>query len=102
MNVNTYQRHGVFDDREACHVVAARLASADDLRKAKVFPYQTALGRSRGRFAVSREGDSTASSAYPFDSPAVRCARTLKRSSGFGGSKYGVTAWNMSSLTWPQ
>ena len=40
MNLNTYQRHGVFEDRYAVQVVATRLRSENEVRKAKVFPYQ--------------------------------------------------------------
>ncbi|MDD9970288.1 MAG: RNA-binding protein [Myxococcales bacterium] len=40
MNLNTYQRHGVFDVLDLRRIVATRLASQDEVRKAKVFPYQ--------------------------------------------------------------
>ncbi|MDH5491007.1 MAG: TROVE domain-containing protein [Myxococcales bacterium] len=40
MNLNTYQRHGVFDDKAMVEVIASRLADKDEVRKAKVFPYQ--------------------------------------------------------------
>jgi 60 kDa SS-A/Ro ribonucleoprotein len=40
MNLNTFLRHGVFEDRELTHVIAQRLRDPDAIRKAKVFPYQ--------------------------------------------------------------
>lgn len=40
MNLNTFARHGVFTDRRVTAMVAARLASRDEVMKARVFPYQ--------------------------------------------------------------
>jgi len=40
MNLNTFARHGVFDNREVTRAVANRLANAELVRKARVFPYQ--------------------------------------------------------------
>jgi 60 kDa SS-A/Ro ribonucleoprotein len=40
MNLNTYQRHGVFDDEALVKLIASRLADKDEVRAAKVFPYQ--------------------------------------------------------------
>ncbi|MBK8251194.1 MAG: TROVE domain-containing protein [Polyangiaceae bacterium] len=40
MNLNTFLRHGVFTDRKVVDLVAARLANKDEVRKARVFPYQ--------------------------------------------------------------
>ena len=40
MNLNTFARHGVFEDGEMVSLVAERLASAELVRKARVFPYQ--------------------------------------------------------------
>lgn len=40
MNLNTFQRHGVFEDPAVVAEVAARLADAEAIRKARVFPYQ--------------------------------------------------------------
>jgi 60 kDa SS-A/Ro ribonucleoprotein len=40
MNLNTFLRHGVFEDRELTHIIAQRLKDPDAIRKAKVFPYQ--------------------------------------------------------------
>jgi 60 kDa SS-A/Ro ribonucleoprotein len=40
MNLNTFARHGVFENAELVRLVAGRLASAEMIAKAKVFPYQ--------------------------------------------------------------
>ncbi len=40
MNLNTFARHGVFDNKEMSRVVANRLRTADLIQKANVFPYQ--------------------------------------------------------------
>lgn len=40
MNLNTFARHGVFDDEELTLTIATRLADAATIRKARVFPYQ--------------------------------------------------------------
>jgi len=40
MNLNTFLRHGVFNDRELSKLIAQRLRDPDAVRKAKVFPYQ--------------------------------------------------------------
>ncbi len=40
MNLNTFQRHGVFDDKAAVYEIVARLTDADEIRNARVFPYQ--------------------------------------------------------------
>jgi 60 kDa SS-A/Ro ribonucleoprotein len=40
MNLNTFQRHGVFDDAEMVELIAARLREPEAIRKARVFPYQ--------------------------------------------------------------
>lgn len=40
MSLNTFQRQGVFSDVEMVKLVASRLADADQVRRAKVFPYQ--------------------------------------------------------------
>ena len=40
MNLNTFQRHGVFEDSALDDIVAKRLRNADLVRKARVFPYQ--------------------------------------------------------------
>lgn len=40
MNLNTFKRHGVFEDEEIVRLVAARLRDKDQIRKARQFPYQ--------------------------------------------------------------
>ncbi len=40
MNLNTLQRHGAFEIRGCAHIVAARLADAEAIAKARVYPYQ--------------------------------------------------------------
>jgi 60 kDa SS-A/Ro ribonucleoprotein len=40
MNLNTFKRHGVFDDEELTRIIAQRLACPELIRKARVFPYQ--------------------------------------------------------------
>ena len=40
MNLNTFQRHGVFDDKAMVQLVASRLADKREVQGAKAFPYQ--------------------------------------------------------------
>jgi 60 kDa SS-A/Ro ribonucleoprotein len=40
MNLNTFARHGVFEDHSATGLIAARLRDAGDIQRARVFPYQ--------------------------------------------------------------
>jgi len=40
MNLNTFARHGVFEDEELTRAICDKLASQNLIRKAKVFPYQ--------------------------------------------------------------
>ncbi len=40
MNLNTFLRHGVFEDRKMIELVAQRLANPELVRRARVFPYQ--------------------------------------------------------------
>ena len=40
MNLNTFARHGVFQDADLAKVIAARLRDRDAIGKARVFPYQ--------------------------------------------------------------
>ncbi len=40
MNLNTFQRHGVFKDAEMVEMIANRLCDREAIRRAKVFPYQ--------------------------------------------------------------
>jgi 60 kDa SS-A/Ro ribonucleoprotein len=40
MNLNTFARHGVFNDQSMVTLIANRLASTDAVKRARVFPYQ--------------------------------------------------------------
>ena len=40
MNLNTFARHGVFDDQKMVKMIANRLASPEEVKRARVFPYQ--------------------------------------------------------------
>jgi len=40
MNLNTFGRHGVFDEPELVSLIAARLRDAGEIQRARVFPYQ--------------------------------------------------------------
>ena len=40
MNLNTFQRHGVFQNAEMVEIIANRLRDAGAIKRAKVFPYQ--------------------------------------------------------------
>ncbi len=40
MNLNTFERHGVFKDSELVKHLADKLADREQIRKARVFPYQ--------------------------------------------------------------
>jgi 60 kDa SS-A/Ro ribonucleoprotein len=40
MNINTFARHGVLEDAEAVERIIARLQDAEEIRRAKAFPYQ--------------------------------------------------------------
>lgn len=40
MNLNTFQRHGVFDDKALVSVIAERLRDADAVKRSRVFPFQ--------------------------------------------------------------
>ncbi len=40
MNLNTFLRHGVFNEKSLTSVIAERLRNRNEIRKAKVFPYQ--------------------------------------------------------------
>jgi 60 kDa SS-A/Ro ribonucleoprotein len=40
MNLNTFARHGVFSVKEITRLIASRLRSEEQVRRAKVFPYQ--------------------------------------------------------------
>lgn len=40
MNINTFVRHGVLENAEAAKRIATRLQDANEIRRAKAFPYQ--------------------------------------------------------------
>ena len=40
MNLNTFKRHGVYDQKSMVKLIAQRLADPEAIRKARVFPYQ--------------------------------------------------------------
>lgn len=40
MNLNNFQKYGVFDDRKLVELVAQRLANKEEIVKARAFPYQ--------------------------------------------------------------
>lgn len=40
MNLNTFQRHGVFESKQATQAVADKLRDPEAIRRSKVFPYQ--------------------------------------------------------------
>jgi 60 kDa SS-A/Ro ribonucleoprotein len=40
MNLNTFQRHGVFADKAMVNIIADRLRDRDAIRRSRVFPYQ--------------------------------------------------------------
>lgn len=40
MNLNTFMRHGVFDDKTTTMKIAKKLTDKNEIRRARVFPYQ--------------------------------------------------------------
>lgn len=40
MNLNTFERHGVFNDNKMVNLIADRLSDPDEVRRARAFPYQ--------------------------------------------------------------
>ncbi len=40
MNLNTFQRHGVFEDKSMVEVIAGRLRNHEAVKRARVFPFQ--------------------------------------------------------------
>jgi len=40
MNLNTFARHGVFEDKEITRIIAERLRNPEAVKRARVFPYQ--------------------------------------------------------------
>jgi 60 kDa SS-A/Ro ribonucleoprotein len=57
MNLNTFQRHGVFADAEMVRIVAERLRDRDAIRRARVFPFQllSAYKAAEGNKGIPRE-----------------------------------------------
>jgi 60 kDa SS-A/Ro ribonucleoprotein len=57
MNLNTFQRHGVFADKAIVRLIAERLRNPDAIRKARVFPYQlmTAYKAASANKGIPRE-----------------------------------------------
>lgn len=57
MNLNTFERHGVFEDAEMVELIANRLRNREAIRKARVFPYQllTAYTAASQNTAIPRE-----------------------------------------------
>jgi 60 kDa SS-A/Ro ribonucleoprotein len=55
MNLNTFFRHGVFKDKNLTSIIAERLRNRNEIRKAKVFPYQlmTAYRMCSGEIPIS-------------------------------------------------
>ncbi len=55
MNLNTFARHGVFNDRQVTRLVAERLRDRATVRKARVFPYQLMVAHAQADGAVPAE-----------------------------------------------
>ncbi|WP_193213265.1 vWA domain-containing protein [Luteolibacter marinus] len=55
MNLNTFARHGVFRDRARVKKLAARLADPEQVRRARVFPYQLLAAYMNAGKEVPRE-----------------------------------------------
>lgn len=47
MNLNTFARHGVFEDRRLTHAIAKRLKNESLIERARVFPYQLMVAYSQ-------------------------------------------------------
>lgn len=54
MNLNTFLRHGVFEDAALTRKLAEKLASPAEVRKAKVFPYQLMVAHAQADAKVPR------------------------------------------------
>lgn len=54
MNLNTFLRHGVFDDVALTKRLAAKLAHEGEVRKAKVFPYQLMMANTQADSGVPK------------------------------------------------
>ena len=57
MNLNTFQRHGVFASAEMVEIIANRLRDREAIKRAKVFPYQllTAYTAASNNVLIPRE-----------------------------------------------
>jgi 60 kDa SS-A/Ro ribonucleoprotein len=55
MNLNTFARHGVFSDRQVTGLVAERLRQPENVRRARVFPYQLMVAHAQADAAVPAE-----------------------------------------------
>jgi 60 kDa SS-A/Ro ribonucleoprotein len=55
MNLNTFARHGVFDEPELVSLIAARLRDAGEIQRARVFPYQLLTAYQNCDAAVPQE-----------------------------------------------
>lgn len=57
MNLNTFQRHGVFSDADIVKIVADRLRDRDAVKRSRVFPYQllTAYNVAASNSEIPRE-----------------------------------------------
>ena len=58
MNLNTFQRHGVFDDPKMVDLIAARLRDKEQIANAGAFPYQLLMAwKAAGANVPSKIGD---------------------------------------------
>jgi len=55
MNLNTFARHGVFEEHDVAGLIAAGLRDADEIRRARVFPYQLLTAYQNCDAAVPQE-----------------------------------------------
>ena len=55
MNLNTFSRHGVFEDPGLAGLIAARLRDAGEIQRARVFPYQLLTAHRNCDAAVPQE-----------------------------------------------
>jgi 60 kDa SS-A/Ro ribonucleoprotein len=55
MNLNTFARHGVFEDRELTSEIAVRLRNEEAVQRARVFPYQLMVAYSQATPDVPAE-----------------------------------------------
>jgi 60 kDa SS-A/Ro ribonucleoprotein len=55
MNLNTFARHNVFEDKQLVAQLAAKLNNAQEIKRAKVFPYQLMTAALMADSSVPRE-----------------------------------------------